>query len=443
MFWKPQNLQQCLRRLYSSSSCLAPTIKQILNNGQIPAKTVVHGWVKSIRRQKKATFIAVNDGSTLEGMQAVFLHPNGNVSDTISNVSTGTSVRLIGELIQSPGRGQEKELRVEEVVIFGLCDPLRYPIQKKDHSLEFLREHMHLRPRTSAIAAMLRVRGKLTQYFNDWYQNDGFIYVHPPVLTSNDCEGAGEAYQVMTQAKGIREEFPLFLTTSTQLHLEALTSSFTRVFTIAPSFRAERSQTNRHLNEFWMLEAEINFLEKGLSDVCNVLEASLKTVLGKLIMDEDVRYLREQGHLTEKQFQYWLNHSIPWTRVSYTQAIERLQEHHLSGRQPYFEFESPKWGQAFRSEHERWIAATMGANAQPGPVFVTDYPRNLKPFYMSVNEDIPEGATVACFDLLVPKLGELVGGSMRESREEKLSESLRLFGMSEPPLYIGNQFVVP
>lgn len=243
----------------------------------------------------------------------------------------------------------------------------------------------------------------------------------------------------MSQAKHTQEEeAPSYLTTSTQLHLEALTASFARAFTIAPCFRAERSQTNRHLNEFWMLEAEISFL-RGLSDLCNILETSLKSVLGKLTNDEDVQYLREEG-TSREQFGFWLDHSVPWTRVSYTEALKKLQQHHMSGKEPLFAFEPPAWGEALRSEHERWIATTLGANGQPGPVFVTDYPRHLKPFYMWVNENTTEGSTVSCFDLLVPKLGELVGGSIRESREEMLKESLRLFGMSEVSYPFVNPF---
>lgn len=270
-------------------------------------------------------------------------------------------------------------------------------------------------------------------------QDADFVYVHPPILTSNDCEGAGEAYRIMSQTKGTPDEPPLYLTTSTQLHLEALSASLARVFTIAPSFRAERSQTNRHLNEFWMLEAEINFI-KGLSDICDVLETSLKAVLGRLNDDQDIQYLREgiteEG--SKERFRAWLDLSIPWTRISYSRAIDRLQKHFSSKQEPHFEFEPPRWGEGFRSEHERWIADTMGANGQPSPVFVTDYPRHLKPFYMWVNQDQPEGSTVACFDLLVPKLGELVGGSVRESRAEVLKKSLGLFNMSEVPYVLGH-----
>lgn len=277
-------------------------------------------------------------------------------------------------------------------------------------------------------------------------------------MTSNDCEGAGEAFRVMSipadtpaavslpqsTTDSITEPSPTFLTTSTQLHLEALTSSLARVYTMAPSFRAERSQTNRHLNEFWMLEAEMSFLQTGVHGVCDVVEASLKSVLGRLVEDEDVKFLRGEGAASsppQSSLKAWLDMSVPWRRISYSDALKALQMHHVSGAAPQFKLDPPTWGGALASEHERWIADSLGGNnskAQTGgPVFVIDYPRRLKPFYMWVNEDDKQGetedsrSTVACFDLLVPKLGELAGGSVRESRIDKLKESLAFHGMDE------------
>lgn len=273
-------------------------------------------------------------------------------------------------------------------------------------------------------------------------------------MTSNDCEGAGEAFRVVSSSSSspqspssesdpLPEASPTFLTTSTQLHLEALTSSLARVYTIAPSFRAERSQTNRHLNEFWMLEAEVGFLRTGVHGVCDVVEASLKSVLGRLAKDEDVNFLRmdNSDSTPPHNLQTWLDDSIPWRRISYSDALQALQAHHASGAAPQFKLDPPAWGEALRSEHERWIADSLGASVDRaqvgGPVFVTDYPRRLKPFYMWVNDDHKGGegkdvgSTVACFDLLVPKLGELTGGSVREFRIDILKESLAFHGMDE------------
>lgn len=273
-------------------------------------------------------------------------------------------------------------------------------------------------------------------------------------MTNNDCEGAGRVFNVSLPTSGdnnprlpstssiVPPESPVFLTVSTQLHLEALAASVARLYTIAPTFRAERSQTNRHLNEFWMLEAELSFLPTGLNGVCDVVETSLKSILGGLVQDEDVKYLRESSPTapSEENLNTWLDPAIRWRRITYTEALELLEAHHKSRAEPKFEFEPPKWGEALRSEHERWIAALLGRNeigAQvEGPVFVTHYPRKMKPFYMWA-DDVTHGtdgeprSTVSCFDLLMPKLGELTGGSVRESRLVRLKESLELHGLDE------------
>ncbi|KAF8492117.1 hypothetical protein JB92DRAFT_3085038 [Gautieria morchelliformis] len=463
---------------YSLLAALPPTIKQVLSSYSKKghhehehAITTVHGWIKSVRRQKNVSFAVVNDGTTLKGLQAVFLQPETEQAAIMKRLTTGTSVRLTGNLVKSLGKGQDCELRVDMVEVLGDCEPERYPIQKKDHSLEFLRENAHLRARTSHIAAMLRVRDKLVHAFGDWFEvryvhyfgiqyfvarmkNAGFLSAHAPVMTTNDCEGTGEAFRVMSvPADPISSlsagpastlETPVtFLTTSTQLHLEALTSSLARVYTIAPSFRAERSQTNRHLNEFWMLEAEMSFLHTGVHGVCDVVEASIKSVLGRLAEDEDVNFLHEGRHGIRpgSNLKAMLDISTPWRRISYSDALKALHVHHASGAAPRFSLDPPAWGGPLRSEHERWIADSLGGDPEKtqigGPIFVTDYPRMLKPFYMWVNDELNEGegkdarSTVACFDLLVPKLGELTGGSVRESRIERLKESMALHGVDE------------
>ena len=284
-------------------------------------------------------------------------------------------------------------------------------------------------------------------------------------MTSNDCEGAGEAFRVVSDSSGPPppsaaphppDSWPApspptpYLTPTTQLHLEALTSALARVYTLAPSFRAERSQTNRHLSEFWMLEAEMSFLRPGVDSVCAIIESSLKQVLGALVEDEDVKFLRacvpSASDVGLDDWKAWLEPSTRWPRVTYTDALKALQAHHTSGAQPRFAFRPPEWGGALRSEHERWITQWLDGDTEGGrcssPVFVTDYPRMLKPFYMWVNDPETEPReTVACFDLLVPKLGELSGGSVRESRLAKLKESLALHGMDEVGVRISSLHV--
>ncbi|PSR70746.1 hypothetical protein PHLCEN_2v13366 [Hermanssonia centrifuga] len=409
-------------RRFLSSSTLPPSIRQLLSThtpSDPTAPVRVNGWVRSVRRQKRVAFAHITDGSSHQGLQAVFT----NV-DLAKGLTNGASVSLSGTLLESPGAGQDKELVVQAVDVIGECEPLEYPIQKQTLTTEYLRDHCHLRARTSSVAAMLRLRDNTMRTLHEYFQAQDFCYTNTPILTSNDCEGAGETFHVShpdqtasTSSNAVttspREFFgrPAYLTVSSQLHLEALATSLARVYTISPCFRAERSQTSRHLSEFWMLEAEWAFTHV-VDDVCQFVEGMVKHALRQDSNDLSV-LSRDIGEHRQRSLEK-AKGGDTWMRLTYTDAISELEKAQATTRQ--FEF-TPSWGKALRSEHERWIAEHLA----DGPVFVTDYPASLKPFYMRLNSD---GKTVACFDLLVPHLGELVGGSLREERLGLLEEAL-------------------
>jgi len=396
-------------RRFASTSTLPPTIRQLLTSPTSPSSSIqVNGWVKSIRRQKKVSFAAISDGSSASGLQAVFSDPG-----LAKGLTNGASLRLTGKLTESPGAGQTHELQVDAVDLLGECDPETYPIQKQTLSVDYLRDNAHLRARTDAVGAMLRVRDHTLRTLHGYFENRGFCYTHTPILTSNDCEGAGEAFRISPiiplapDSPPTPEEFfarPSYLTVSSQLHLEALATAISRVYTLSPCFRAERSQTSRHLAEFWMLEAEWAFTQ-GIDDICQVVEGAIKEVIQRGDNDMAARSVLLDTFCSDK----------PWTRMSYTNAVIELQKYHLSSVKK-FTF-PPAWGKALQSEHERWLAEELVG----GPIFVMEYPTSLKPFYMRLNDD---ERTVACFDLLIPGVGELVGGSLREERLGHLERAL-------------------
>ncbi|TDL18793.1 asparaginyl-tRNA synthetase [Rickenella mellea] len=409
---------------------LPPTIRQLLSP-QYPTanlKIEVNGWVKSVRRQKNVAFAVISDGSSREGLQAVLTDRT-----MASKLVNGASVRLLGQLSRSPGPAQEKELQVTEVEVLGECDPDLYPIQKQNLTPDYLREHCELRARVNDMGAMLRVRDILTKAIHSYFEGQSFHCVHTPIITSNDCEGAGEAFALTpipsssppVDAEPATRHFfsvPAYLTVSSQLHLEAVATSLSRVYTLSPAFRAERSQTNRHLAEFWMLEAEWQFT-RSLDDICGLVEDMTKTILGAAKDDNDVHDF--MGKTEGRQFIDAIDRS--WSKVTYTEAVRELEKHHTSTTGSKFTFQ-PAWGRPLQSEHERWLAD----HAFRGPVFVTDYPAILKPFYMRSNEDSsnPNLCTVACFDLLIPGRGELAGGSLREERLPVLDRALEKNGLS-------------
>ncbi|KAH9994719.1 asparaginyl-tRNA synthetase [Russula vinacea] len=399
---------------------LGGTIRQVLASKSNDETIHVHGWVKSVRLQKRIAFAMVHDGTTPKGLQAVFQNP------TQAKVLTnGASVRLTGALTPSPGPGQSRELVVEAMEILGACDPETYPIQKQALTTEYLRDHAHLRVRTDVQGAVLRLRDTVMRSLHDFFHENDFTYVHTPIITSNDAEGAGESFRLApipsrSADRGVTAqdtEFfnkPSYLTVSSQLHLEVLSNAVARVWTLSPCFRAERSQTSRHLAEFWMLEAELSFV-RSVDDLCDVAEASIKHVLRHHSPDRDLLQADIGASWTSTAA---TASEVPWARITYTDAVHELQN---SGA--HFEF-TPQWGSPLQSEHERWLADSFAH----GPIFVTDYPATIKPFYMRQNDD---GKTVACFDLLVPHVGELVGGSLREERLTLLEAAIKQQGLDE------------
>ncbi|KAL0575887.1 asparaginyl-tRNA synthetase [Marasmius crinis-equi] len=469
-----------LRRHFSSSTyTLPPTIRQLLAPAAVgkgsqtatstneDADVTVTGWVKSVRRQKRVSFAVISDGTTSAGLQAVF--PNSSLLP--KELSNGASVKLTGRLGKSPGAGQEKELLVEDVKILGSCDPEAYPIQKQALSHEFLRDNVHLRARTASIAAMLRIRHALQRELSSYFEQQGFLHVHTPILTSNDAEGAGETFKLAKTAEKEptpastplpehHDEFfgrPAHLTVSAQLHLEAFQAAMGRVWTLSPTFRAERSQTSRHLSEFWMLEAEWGDLPVGVAGndhtsgvrgICTFVEGMLRAAVSNALLvpgskeDIDVSWVSsmdEKSELQKKRRQE-LEKAIlneeRWKIMTYGEAILALEEEYarqLREGGVQFEFK-PGWGKSLQSEHEKWLAEVFVG----GPVFVTDYPVDLKPFYMRLNEADGDRQTVACFDLLVPGIGELVGGSVREEREEVLLRRMKESGLWDEEKGLGD-----
>ncbi|KAI0254616.1 asparaginyl-tRNA synthetase [Lactifluus subvellereus] len=410
-----------LQRLISTlNTQFGRTIRQVLVSKPGQETIQVHGWIKSVRLQKRIAFAMIHDGTTSKSLQVVFQNPA--YAKTLTN---GTSVRLTGVLASSPGPGQDNEFLADSVEVLGACDPETYPIQKQALTTEYLRDHAHLRIRTDVHGAVLRLRNGVMRSLSEFFQSNDFIYVHTPIITSNDAEGAGEAFRVAPvpsllagrDAATQDTEFfnkPSYLTVSSQLHLEVLSNAVARVWTLSPCFRAERSQTSRHLAEFWMLEAEWAFV-RSINDLCDVAEASIKHVLRLNSPDRDL--------LQKEINSSWAPTAAtaskaPWARITYTDAIHELKK---SGA--HFEF-APSWGAALQSEHERWLADSFAR----GPIFVTDYPSAIKPFYMRQNGD---GKTVACFDLLVPHVGELVGGSLREERPTLLGAAIKRQGLDE------------
>ena len=332
----------------------------------------------------------------------------------------------------SPNRSNRKNRKL----IFAKA----YPIQKQALSTEYLRDHIHMRPRVDLIASMLRVRQCAVDAIHEHFrvrlnfswdvfvaltrpQGEGFTHVHTPIITGNDCEGAGETFKLSPVAHRAGSSLPptdffdrtAYLTVSSQLHLEAFAHAIPRVYTLSPCFRAERSQTNRHLSEFWMLEAEWAFIDR-VGDVCDIVEDAVKHILNHPGLVRDLELLWSNVDAERKQGVLQARGAAPWARMSYTEAVKELEK-----VKPKFEFD-PAWGKPLQSEHERWLADEVAK----GPVFVTDYPSSLKPFYMRTNDD---GKTVACFDLLMPSLGELVGGSLREERVGLLDGAIEHHGL--------------
>ena len=401
------------------------SVAQARQETSIGQQVCLQGWVRT-RRDSKAgfSFIEINDGSSQGNIQIIADAELENYDTDIKNLTAGCSVSATGELKASGGKGQATELHASQVTVHGWADPDTYPLQKKRHSFEKLREWAHLRPRTNTFGAVARVRNCICNSIHQFFQEDGFLYVHTPVITASDCEGAGEMFQVTTMdlehvAKNKIERLdykfdffdrPSYLTVSGQLEAETYACALGKVYTFGPTFRAENSNTSRHLAEFWMIEPEMAFYE--LTDNMDLAEAFLKRVfrdaLEKCSEDMEFFNLRIDTTLLET-----LNGilSSEFIRLPYTEAVEILEKCGES-------FEYPvQWGVDLQSEHERFLTE----NHFKSPVILYDYPKTIKPFYMYCNDD---DKTVRGMDVLVPKIGEIIGGSQREHRLEVLEERM-------------------
>jgi asparaginyl-tRNA synthetase len=392
-----------------------------------PGETVTaRGWVKTRRDSKNVHFIQLNDGSSPADLQVV-LDSGVITPEVVASITTGACIAVEGGLVASPGKGQSVELKARAVTVFGTADPEKYPLQKKKHTLETLREIAHLRQRSNTFGAVWRVRNALAMAIHKFFQDRGFLYVHTPLISASDAEGAGSMFQVTTLEHGkpydATQDFfgrRTFLTVSGQLEAEIFALAFANVYTFGPTFRAENSNTPRHLAEFYMIEPEMAFC--NLKDDQDLAEAFLKSQVAQ-VMDScraDLEFL-SKWYEPELLKTLELLVNSQFERITYTEAIDLLQK---SGRN--FEFPTV-WGADLQSEHERYLTEDLFKK----PVIVTDYPKEIKAFYMRANED---GRTVAAMDVLAPRIGEIIGGSQREERYDVLIEKIRsggAHGMSE------------
>lgn len=409
-------------------------IKDILRTSETDIPVLVKGWVKTFRSNQ---FIALNDGSCNANLQIV-VDFNNTPEETLKRITTGASVSIQGQLIKSLGKGQSVEVKAEKVEVLGGSDAEKFPLQPKKHSLEFLREIAHLRFRTNTFGAIFRVRNSLAFAVHQFFQEKGFVYVHTPIITSSDAEGAGEMFRVTTLNLNqlpknedgqidFQQDFfgkSTNLTVSGQLEGELAAMAFSDIYTFGPTFRAENSNTARHLAEFWMIEPEMAFYD--LNDNMDLAEELLKYVIryawdknyddleflnARLLEEEKLKPQQDRSELNLlDKLKFCLENSFE--RVTYTQAIEILRESNHNKKKK-FQYLVNEWGVDLQSEHERYLVEKHFKK----PVILTDYPKNIKAFYMRQNDD---GKTVRAMDILFPGIGEIVGGSQREERLDKL-----------------------
>jgi asparaginyl-tRNA synthetase len=412
---------------------VSPRIIDLLRSGQTNDSYIVRGWVRTKREGKGISFLELNDGSSLQGLQIVLPQTIDGYETLVKQITTGTSIEVSGILVESMGKGQRVEMQATAIAVFGTADPETYPLQKKRHSIEFLRTIAHLRPRTNMFGAVFRVRNACAFAIHKFFQERGFLWVHTPIVTASDCEGAGEMFGVTTfdlnkvAAAGKPIDFaqdffgkPAFLTVSGQLEAEIMAMAFSNVYTFGPTFRAENSNTSRHLAEFWMIEPEVAFCD--LEGDADLAEDFLKYIFNYVLetCPEDMEFFQERVNnqvmtnarkIVDEQFE----------RVTYTEAIAILEKCSKT-------FEFPvSWGLDLQSEHERFLAEEHFQK----PVIVMDYPLGIKAFYMRVNENTSsDRQTVRAMDILAPGVGEIIGGSQREERLDVLEARIRSVGLN-------------
>ena len=402
-------------------------IKEIFQTGQPDQSVTVQGWVRTKRELKEFTFLEVNDGSSLANLQVILEPTLPDYENVLKTISTGAAIAVSGNLVPSPGKGQNIELKAAEITLYGDC-PADYPLQKKRHSFEFLRTIAHLRARTNTLGAVMRVRNACATAIHTFFQEKGFIWVHTPIITANDCEGAGELFTVtsldLKKPANFAEDFfgkRAYLTVSGQLQAEVMAMALSNVYTFGPTFRAENSNTSRHLAEFWMVEPEMAFCDlEGDQDLA---EAFLKYIF-KFVLEncpEDLQFFNERIDKTVLSTAENIVNS-EFGRITYSEAIELLEK---ADRQ----FEFPvEWGVDLQSENERYLAEELFKK----PVIVTNYPKTIKAFYMRLDDN---NKTVSAMDILAPKIGEIIGGSQREERLDVLIQRMQEQGMNPDDLW--------
>ena len=424
-------------------------IKDLLQEKTKAEEVTLKGWVRTFRSNR---FIALNDGSTLANLQVVVDFEN-TPEETLKRITTGAAIEVKGKVVESQGKGQSIEVQASEITILGDCNPDEYPIQPKKHSLEFLREQAHLRVRTNAFGAIMRVRSTLAYAVHKYFQDNGFFYVNTPIITGSDAEGAGEMFRVttldpknppLTETGEVDYKKDFFgretnLTVSGQLEGETFAMSLGKIYTFGPTFRAENSNTSRHLAEFWMIEPEMAFYD--LIDNMNLAEDFIKYVLKYTleVRREDIEFLNQrfleeekskpQAERSEMSLIEKLEFVIhnDFQRVSYTEAVDILKNCNHNKKKK-FQYLIDEWGVDLQSEHERYLVEKhFGC-----PVILYDYPAKIKAFYMRLNED---GKTVRAMDILFPGIGEIVGGSQREERYDVLKQKIEDLGMDEQTLW--------
>ncbi|EAZ92178.1 asparagine--tRNA ligase [Crocosphaera chwakensis] len=410
-------------------------VRDILRYGKPDETVTIQGWVRTKRELKEFAFMEVNDGSSLNSLQVVLDESVPNYQDVLKLLNTGASVEVSGTLVQSPGKGQNIELKAAKVQVYGTSDPETYPLQKKRHSFEFLRTIGHLRSRTNTLGAVIRVRNACATAIHKFFQERDFLWIHTPIITASDCEGAGELFTVTNfdlgkvpldkqQKIDYTQDFfgkQAYLTVSGQLEAEVMAMAFQNVYTFGPTFRAENSNTSRHLAEFWMVEPEMAFCDiEGDQDLA---EEFLKYIF-KYVLEacpEDMEFFNKR---IDKSVLETADNIInnEFERITYTKAIELLEKSNKK-----FEY-AVEWGIDLQSEHERYLAEELFKK----PLIVTNYPTGIKAFYMRLNDD---NKTVAAMDVLAPKIGEIIGGSQREERLDILEKRINEMGIIPDDLW--------